>query len=241
MKLKFRMKQELTYKRKKNIFYLLLLLLSCILFLLASITNSTLNDLLSNYTIIIKGNSIPKLEIIIAPIVEECIKLFGYAVLLLLPLKARSWMDENQKNRFIENNIVIAFIISAGGFGFFEGFAHNLGFNTVCFIAFVSLNVLIHMTYSIYPFVLGRKYRNSFFAFLPIAILLHAIHNFILRMVWDNKWVSFMMVTFLLIPLLFLERDNIANIAKRLFSRIQKWILSIVFVVIYIYIFLCCL
>jgi hypothetical protein len=238
---KFGKIRQLSQSDKTLVFYMLLLMLSFTLLLLASFLNENLGKLLSDYSIVMSGVSVPNVAVLIAPIVEECIKLFGYSVLFLLPLEFRSWMGENHKDAFINNNIAIAFIISAGGFGFFEGFLHNAGFNRLCFISFISLNVFAHMTYSIYPFVLGRRYRNRFFVFLPIAMLIHAVHNFILKMAWDNKWVTFAIVMVFLVPLLILERKNMVELANRLFPEISWKYILVAFIILFVYIFLCCM
>ena len=236
------MKKPLTTGMKRIFFLYFLFFWSLFLFLIAAVLNSGLDALFSQYSLVlINGTIIPRASVEIAPVVEEIIKLLGYSILFFIPLSSINKLEYHSKKEFLDKMLFPAFLISAGVFGFFEGFIHNLGFNKVCFIAFFSLNTLIHITYSIYPFILGRKYRNRFYVFLPIAMLLHATHNFILNMIWDNKWVTFAMVTIFLVPLVFLERNNLAETAKRLLPIITERVILVAFVIIYVYIFLCCL
>ncbi len=247
MKFKLHKKRELTRSQKKLIFYYSLLLISCTLWIIAGVVNTGFDTIFSNYSIVIDSLSVPKISVMIAPIVEECIKFAGYGILFLFSLKLISKLEYASKEDFFNDNFVIAFLISTGGFGFVEGFSHNLGFGTICFIAFISLNTFIHITFSIYPFILGRKYRNWFVCFLPIAMLLHAVHNFMIDVVWNNKWVTFSMVTIFFIPILFLERKNLYRLLDKLElskkvenPRKANITLMLLFLLIYIYIFLCC-
>jgi len=234
-------KKDLSKEDKKLILYLLFFAVSSFLYYFAGVINTGFNNLLSNYSFVINEITIPKVGVLIAPIVEESIKLFGYVILFLFSLNFISKLDYNSKKDFLNENLAVAFLISAGGFGFLEGISHNLGFNKLCFIAFIFLNTLIHITYSIYPFILGRRYNNWFVVFLPIAILLHATHNFILEVFWNNKWVTFAMTLIFLVPLLILIRKDIRNVIGVLLPKINKNILLGIFIIIYIYIFLCCL
>lgn len=240
-------KRKLKNPEKKLIFIFFLLVLSCIIFVIAGNLNSYFDNMFSKYQIIVKDLAIPKTSVIIAPIVEETIKLVGYVILLFFNLKIISKIGYASKRKFLNDYLPVAFLISAGGFGLFEGAIHNAGFNRLCFIAFISLNTLVHITYSIYPFLLGRKYHNWFICFLPIAILLHAFHNFLIDLVWDNKWVTVLMVTVFLLPILVLERKNLYKIFEKVYStkvgdfKKANRIFYLIFVVVFVYIFLCCL
>ncbi|MBU4502259.1 MAG: hypothetical protein KKA79_06690 [Nanoarchaeota archaeon] len=152
-------------------------------------------------------------SVIIAPIIEETIKFIGYGVIFLIPFKFLQ-SKYRSKKEFINKNIVYAFLISAGLFGFLEGCFHN-GHIRIGFYLYVLLNVCIHSTYSLYPFILGRRYRNWFICFLPIAITLHALHNFLILFIWDNKWVTFIMVTVFLVPFMVLERSSILQYIRK--------------------------
>ena len=244
MKLKIR---KLEFHQKILLFIFLLLVLNCVLFIITGYLNFHLDKLFSNYKIVINHLTIPKSSVIIAPIIEEIIKFVGYGILLLFNLKILSKLEYASKRKFLNKYLIIAFLISAGGFGLFEGVIHNVGFNRLCFIAFISLNTLIHITYSIYPFILGRKYRNWFICFLPIAMLLHAFHNFLIGIVWDNKWVTVIMVTIFLLPILVLKHKHWHTIIEKIYSikfknhkRANRF-LYLIFFIIYVYIFFCCL
>lgn len=241
-------KGEFSFENKKLILYISLIILAGILFIFAGYINIGFNNLLSNFNIVISGITIPKLSVIIAPIVEEIIKLVGYGILFLFSVKLISILGYKSKKDFLNNNLIVAFIISAGVFGFIEGAEHNPGVSFYYFYGFVFLNTLIHITYSIYPFIFGRKYGNCFICFLPIAILLHSVHNFMIDVVWNNKWVTFAVVTIFLAPLLVLERKNLFSPVEKFMlprkikdKRKANVILSLAFILIHIYIFLCCL
>lgn len=240
-------KRKIIHYEKILIFIFLLLILSCILFIIAGNLNYHFDNLFSKYIIIVKDIAIPKTSVMIAPIVEETIKFVGYVVLLFFNLKIISKLGYASKRKFLNDYLSVAFLISAGGFGLFEGAIHNAGFNRLCFIAFISLNMLVHITYSIYPFLLGRKYHNWFICFLPIGILLHAFHNFLIDLVWDNKWVTVLMVTVFLLPILLLERKNWYKIFEKFYNvKVEDFkkanrIFYLIFVVVFVYIFLCCL
>lgn len=202
------------------------------------------NTLLDKYwyiSLVLDSVSINKTSVIVAPIVEEIIKFAGYGVILFVDFNVMFKLGYNSKKEFIEHNIPIFFILSAGIFGLQEGIEHNAGFCIYCLWGFVFLNALIHITYSIYPYIFGRKYANRFIYFLPIAMLLHSVHNFMIDTVWDNKWVTFVMVTIFLLPLVILERKSLVNLIKGKNERRKRIFLTSIFVIIYVYIFLCCL
>jgi hypothetical protein len=104
---------------------------------------------------------------------------------------------------------------------------------------------MIHITFSIYPYLLGRKYKNLFIIFLPVGMLIHSFHNFVIMYIWDNKWVTFTMVTALLLPIIFMERKNFYKILERFAFNTLKSPkkanrnIILLFVLLYCYIFLC--
>jgi drug/metabolite transporter superfamily protein YnfA len=240
-----RNKRPLTVEDKRMLFVSLFFFWSIILFVLAAIVNTGLDSVSSSYVFVMKnGTIIPRLSVVIAPVIEELVKWFGYALLLVFPLRFVLKLGYPTKNEFIDEWVFVAFLLIVGGFGFFEGLSNNSSmiFRCVpCYIAFVLLNALIHLTYSVYPFVFGRKYRNWFVVFLPIAIMLHAVHNFIIDTVWDNKWVTFTMVTMLLLPLLVLERKQVWRLMNCTEKQKRKHVLVGLGLLGYSYIFFCCL
>lgn len=247
MKFKLFEKKEFSLSDKRLIFYFFLFVFCYILFGITSSLNIGINELFEHYSISINGLNIPKLSVLIAPIVEECIKLTGYGIIFFFNFNRYFKLEHTSKKDFVNDNLTVAFLISAGGFGFFEGVMHNAGFGISCFIAFIFLNTLIHVTYSIYPYILGRRYKNWFICFLPIGILLHAIHNFFIDVIWDNKWITFTMTLIFLVPIIILEREKfyqlflkINPVEKYKNSRKATIILTILLVILFIYIFLCC-
>ena len=84
-----------------------------------------------------------------------------------------------------------------------------------------------------------------FILFLPIGMLLHSVHYFIIGHIWNNKWVTFTMVTALLLPIIFMERKNLYKIYERVaFTKLKDLkranrIIIVLFAVLYCYIILC--
>ena len=191
-------------KKDKNqtIFRLILVLFCFIMFLLTGHLNSDLNNMFSNYRIVFQSLKLPIFGVVIAPITEEIVKFVGYSIIFLFGMRFITKLNYSSKKKFRNDYLIIAFLISAGSFGFYEGVIHNSASGVMCFISFISLNTMVHITYSIYPYLLGRRYNNLFFLFLPIGMLLHSFHNLIIENVWDNKWVTFIMVTSLLLPII---------------------------------------
>jgi hypothetical protein len=76
-------------------------------------------------------------------------------------------------------------------------------------------------------------------------MLLHSVHNFVIGVFWNNKWVTFSMVILFLLPIMILKRKRICQIILKIFNcknaRKMKITLTSLFILIYIYIFLCCL
>jgi len=183
--------------------------------------------------------------IFIAPIVEELFKFFGYYLIILFGNHMYKYLNYNSKKEFVDDNILWAFVIIVSLFGGMEGFSHNIRFGLYYLPAFVILNILAHFTYSVYPYVFGREHNNKFFYFLPIAIILHTIHNFIISYIWDNKFVTLTIVTAFLIPILIWKRDAlIKHIIKYISFKNPhraKIFLTTVFIIIYFYIILSCI
>ena len=227
------------------IFFFILILFCSVLFFLTGYMNSYFDNILSRYLILIKYLKIPFLGVVITPITEEIVKFLGYIFIYIISIKLITGLNYNTKKEFRNDYLIIAFLISAGGFGFFEGIVHNQGFGLICFIPFVSLNVIVHITYSIYPYMFGRKYNNWFFLFLPIGMILHSVHNFVIENILDNKWVTFTMVTAFLLPIIFVERKNLFKIIERfIFNEFKdpkktNRIIIVLFTILYCYIFLC--
>jgi hypothetical protein len=228
-------------------FYLVLILISIFPYMIGASLNTFFVNMLSDQRIVIQSLRIPFGSVVIAPINEEIVKFLGYATIYIFGLRFLNSLGYKSKKKFRDDYLLIAFLISAGGFGFYEGLYKNIQFGLWCLCSFTVLNMLIHVTYSIYPYILGRKYNNCFFLFLPIGMLLHSIHNFIITNVLDDKWVTFTMVTFLLLPIVVLERKKFYKIIERIFfdkiknSKKANLILSIIFILFLIYIFLCIL
>ena len=238
----------ITEKKQKlwhQIFFYILLLVSALMFIFGAFFNTYFKEVFSNYQIVIQQLRVPLLEVVNAPIDEEIVKFLGYAFIYIFGIGFIRRIGYASKKKLRNDYLVIGFLISAGGFGLFEGVINNAGFGYWCLIGFIGLNTLIHITFSIYPFILGRKYGNLFFLFLPIAMVLHSVHNFIIGNVWDNKWVTLTMVTFLLLPIIIMERSHFYKIIERLlFIKFAKpkrvnFILSISFGLLYLYIVLC--
>jgi hypothetical protein len=243
-------KKEFTIEERRRVFYLFLFSIAFLVYLLAGPLNFVFDTLTSQLNNLFSNLNIPKTGVLIAPVVEESLKMFGYSILFLLPVKFSKRLGYDSKSEFIKDYLIIAFLFSAGLFGFFEGIGKNILFCPVCVPSFVILQSLVHITYSIYPFILGIKYRNCFVCFLPIAILLHAVHNFIIGVFYDNKWVTFAIVIIFLIPFMIIERKQILLFCKKhiqnivIFlkkSRYNKHLLTLSFIIIFVYIFLCCL
>jgi hypothetical protein len=147
------------------------------------------------------------------------------SVYLILFLGSYRFFKDIYKTRdkFIQKHLVFFFLLSTFMFGFVEGFINNsyaVKFGLVAFYSYILLNIFIHTTYSFYPFILGKKFKNCFMCFLPIGILLHAVHNLIIKVFWNNKWVTFIGVTFLFYPFLILESKNIVY----LFGKYMKFL-----------------
>lgn len=208
------------------------------IFLIIPILNTVIDKFLTPYSLIINDININKASVIIAPIVEEILKFMSYFIIFLVDFNKIFDLGYNSKKEFINDNIGIIFILSVGAFGLQEGMSHNTSYPIVYLWAFWILNSLIHITYSAYPFLFGKKYNNSFLFFLPIGMLLHSVHNFIIDHLWDNKWVTFSMVVIFLLPLVFLERSNIVGIFRKGNPKKVKVVLAIISIVIFIYIFL---
>ena len=227
------------------IFYLILILFCSFLFFLTGYMNLYFDNILSRYLIVIKYMKIPFLAVVIAPITEEIVKFLGYIFIYIISIKLVTGLNYSSKKEFRNDYLIIAFLISAGGFGFFEGIEHNQGFGLMCLVPFVSLNMMVHITYSIYPFMFGRRYNNWFFLFLPIGMLLHSVHNFVIENVLDNKWVTLTMVTAFLLPIIFVERKNLYKIIERFLfikfknSKKANRIIISLFAILYLCIFLC--
>ena len=243
--MKFWKRVHLSDKAKQTYWFIyFFIVLSLCLLMVGVIINNYFNGIFSNYCIVIQSLRIPFLGVVIAPIDEELIKCIGYCSIYLVGIRVITAIGYNSKKEFRNDYLSIWFLASAGGFGFLEGMNNNFGFGSLCFIAFISLNTLAHITYSIYPYLLGRRYNNMFVLFLPIGMLLHSVHNFVIDNIWDNKWVTFTMVTALLLPIIFMERTKLYNIVERLlfinFDTPQKTnlVLYLLFISLYIYIFL---
>jgi RsiW-degrading membrane proteinase PrsW (M82 family) len=227
------------------IFYIFFILFCYVLFLFVGSLNSYFDNLLSRYLILIKFLKIPFLSVVIAPITEEIIKFLGYAIIYITGIRLITALDYNSKKEFRNDYLIVAFLISTGCFGFFEGVSHNRGFGLICLVPFVSLNMMAHITYSIYPYILGRRYNNWFILFLPIGMLLHSVHNFVIDNILDNKWVTFTMVTAFLLPIIGMENKNLYKIIERLLflsfknSKRSNRIIIGVFAILYLGIFLC--
>ena len=240
---------ELTINRKQKlwhqIFFYILLIVSALMFILGGLLNTYFNKMFSTYHIVIQDLRIPLLGVVIAPIDEEIVKFLGYTFIYLFGIGFIRRFGYASKKKFRNDYLVIDFLISAGGFGLFEGVINNAGFGYWFLIGFIGLNTLIHITFSIYPFILGRRYGNCFFLFLPIGIVFHSVHNFIIGNIWDNKWVTLTMVTFLLLPIIIIERSHFYKIIERLLfikfnnPKRANLILSISFGLLYLYIVLC--
>jgi len=229
-------------KERRQLVILLLLLISFVIFYLAGLINSGLKYLLSDFSLISNEIKIDMFGVIIAPIVEETLKFLGYSIIFLYAFNDKFRLGYWDKFEFADDYLGIAFVFSVGIFGFSEGIAKNIVFNPLCLVSFVLLNIFIHITYSIYPFILGRSYNNQFLFFLPIAILLHSVHNFILTSLWNNKWVTFTMVTIFLLPVLFVIRTKVLSFINKYSPfKINNSQIVIIFSVIYLSIFLCCL
>lgn len=227
------------------VFFFILILFCSVLFFIAGYLNSYFDNVLSRYLILIKYLKIPFLSVVIAPITEETFKFLGYIFIYIISIKLITGLNYTSKKEFRNDYLVIAFLISAGGFGFFEGIVHNKDFGLLCLIPFVSLNMMVHITYSIYPFIFGRRYNNWFFLFLPIGMLLHSVHNFVIENVLDNKWVTFTIVTAFLLPIIFAERKNLYKIIERFLfikfkdPKIANLITLVLFALLYCYVLLC--
>jgi hypothetical protein len=241
MKLTVKQKQKLWHQ----IFFYILLLVSALMFIFGALFNTYFKEMFSTYQIVIQELRVPLLCIVIAPINEEIVKFIGYAFIYLFGISFIRRIGYASKKKFRNDYLIIGFLISVGGFGLFEGVIHNAGFGYWCFYGFVGLNMMIHITFAIYPYILGRRYGNMFFLFLPIAMVLHSVHNFIIGNIWDNKWVTLTMVTFLLLPIIIIERTKFYRIVERLFfikfnkPKRVNLILSISFGLLYLYIVLC--
>ena len=244
--MKFRERVHLSDKAKQvfRLFYFLILSILCML-MVAVIINNYFNGLLSNYRIVIQSLRVPFISIIIAPIDEEFLKFLGYVSIYIVGIGAITTLGYASKKEFRNDYFIIWFLVSAGGFGLLEGMNNNIDFScSLYFLGFIALNALAHITYSIYPYMLGRKYNNMFILFLPIGMLLHSVHNFVIDNIWNNKWVTFAMVTSLLLPIIFMERKNLYKIVERLsFSKFEdpqkaNFKLCLLFVLLYIYIFI---
>jgi hypothetical protein len=222
-----------------------LLIVSASMSIIGGVTNTYVNDIYSSYRIVIQELRVPLLGVVIAPIVEEFVKFLGYAFIFIFGIRIVKKLGYSSKKMFRNDYLIIGFLFSAGGFGLFEGLSKNTQFGIWCFYSFVALNMLIHITFSIYPYLLGRRYNNWFILFLPIGMVLHSVHNYIIGNIWDNKWVTLIMITFLLLPIIVLERKNFYKIIERLFfnkldrPKRANFILSILFVLLYVYIVLC--
>jgi hypothetical protein len=243
-------KKELTIEEGRRLFYLFLFSIAFLVYLLAGPLNFVFDNLTSQLNNLFSDLNIPKTSVLIAPIVEESLKMFGYSILFLLPVKFSKRLGYDSKAQFIKEYILTAFLLSAGIFGIFEGLGKNILFCPACIPSFIILQSLVHITYSIYPFILGIKYRNCFVCFLPIAIILHAVHNFIIGVYYDNKWVTFSMVMIFLMPFIILERKQISSFCNKNIKSFcnflkktcfKKHILLIISILVLIYIFLCCL
>jgi hypothetical protein len=231
-----------TREERRQIVVFVLFSMSFIVFLSAGLINRGLDTLFSGFSLVLNGIEVHRTAVIIAPIVEETMKFLGYGILFLYAFNDNLRLGYWDKFDFIDDYLPIAFVLSAGGFGLWEGLLKNLRFNPFCLISFILLNMFIHLTYAIYPLILGRCHRNQFIFFLPIAMLLHSVHNFILSTLWDNKWVTFIMVTIFLFPVLFILRDKVVSfITKYAPYRITTGHIMFVLFLIYVYMFLCCL
>ena len=237
--------KNLPIEERKKLFYTFLFVISAFLFCLTGLINHYLGNIVfPEHETIINNVKIDAPAVIIAPITEEIIKLLGYGIIFLFNFNKFFRLNYKNKSNFIADNLLLAFFISAGGFGFFEGFKNARFIFTCpfCIPSFIILNILIHITYSIYPLIVGKCYRNCFVAFLPIAMLLHSVHNFILGVFWDNKWVTFIMVTIFLLPLLIINRKETFSFLRRYFlKKLTNKQIFLLLLLIYFYIFLCCL
>lgn len=229
---------------RRMAFFAILFLMSMILFFSVGLINSGLDMIFSKYSLIISNTTVDKLGLIIAPIIEETFKLIGYSMIFLIDFNKRFVLRYRRRPDYLRDNLLVAFLLSAGGFGLLEGLFHNSVINfPFCFASFIILNMLIHITYSIYPIVLSKKYHRNFIMFLPVAISLHSVHNFIIRYIWDNKWITFSMVTIFMLPLLFVYKKNLFDFIKRfnLVRKLNDHCISSLFILVYMYILLCCL
>jgi hypothetical protein len=227
------------------VFFFILILFCSLLFFIAGYLNSYYDDLFSRYLIVVRYLKIPLLSVVIAPVIEEIFKFLGYIFIYIIGVKLITGLNYNSKKEFRNDYLIIAFLISAGGFGFLEGFVHNKAFGLICLVSFVSLNMMVHITYSIYPYIFGRRYNNWFFLFLPIGMLLHSVHNFAIENVLDNKWVTFTMVTAFLLPIILVERKNLYRIIERFLfinfkdPKTANRIILVLFALLYCYVLMC--
>lgn len=223
------------------VFYYLIFFWCGFLFFLTGLLNPFLTKLFSEeYTAFVNNIHIGQDEIMgifTAPILEEIVKFIGYGIIFFIP--SYFWRWYNSKEEFINDHIMFAFLISIGLFGFMEGISHNSPkYGFIFFWMYVLLNICIHMTYSIYPFILGRCYSNWFIVFLPIAMLFHVIHNFILNFLWDNKWVTFTMFSIFFIPLMIVKRKDIyQKIIYLSREHIPKIVVCLFFISLYLLMF----
>ena len=231
---------------RKKIFYLVLLSIALPIITIASYINYFIYSFVGG-CVTIYGVRFDIQAVIAAPVVEELLKFFGYGIIFFIDFNRVFKLEYKSKENFIRDTVGIAFLISVATFGFWEGMFNNASFPLKYFYAFIFLNVFIHITYSIYPLVMGMRWGyRKVICFIPIAMVLHALHNFIITSIWDNKWVTFSMVTLFLIPIIILKRKSILSLISRLpaFRLVNpsnlKICVLLILVLVYIYIILCC-
>ena len=221
--------KEKIKKEKVLLFYILVYFWCFILFgfITPHLNVFFRNTFFSGYHLVVKEasfNSDVLGSIFVAPVIEEVMKMSVYLILFLGSY--RFFKDKYEsKDVFIKRHLVFFFLLSTFMFGFMEGIINNANavkFGMVSFYSYVLLNIYIHTTYSFYPFILGKKFRYCFICFLPIGILLHGVHNLIIKVFWDDKWVTFLFVTFLLFPFIILERKNIVNLFGKYMRRLES-------------------
>jgi hypothetical protein len=239
---------DLLRKKKILVFYIIVYFWCVVLFgfITPHLNVFFRNTFFSGYHLVVKEasfNSDVLGSIFVAPIVEETLKMSVYLILFLGSY--RFFKDKYEsRDLFINRHLVFFFLLSTFMFGFMEGIINNANavkFGMVSFYSYVLLNIYIHTTYSFYPFILGKNFRYCFVCFLPIGILLHAVHNLVINVFWDDKWLTFIFVTFLLFPFIILERKNIVNFFGRYmncFKTVKQKVIFIYSILIISYIFI---
>jgi len=184
--------------------------------LLAAPLNNFFNNLVfTGRTVFIAGVklSMDKTSaIFVAPFVEEVLKALGYGIFIFLNFShifKLGFGTRGEYKKYVEKHLLLICFLVTSGFGLMEGMVkryeeiHRHGY--LIYIALIFLSIWIHTVYTEYPLFLWKLSKKSMAAiplFIPFAIFLHFLHNYLISIYWDNWRLTIVFAFAFTLPML---------------------------------------